>query len=119
MFKLSKFITSSNNSYLPVTNVIINQQIRNIVRPRKGPDQPRAKSKRFFVRQPSNHDPEEIKTFKTDMMHYKTSIKSLHQLFETEAKFLGKFSQKARSDKDAELHKENQLSQMNEYAMLF
>jgi hypothetical protein len=89
-------------------------QIRTAKYARKPVGAPRAKSKRFYVREYIEKDKEEQEFIKPLINGYKAQMRSLYLLFQTEKKFTSESSQVGRLEIEALKKRELALLEKNE-----
>lgn len=95
------------------SSIFLNQ-IRTAKYARKPVGAPRAKSKRFYVREYVEKDKEEQEFIKPLINSYKAQMRSLYLLFQTEKKFMSESSQVGRLESEALKKRELTLLEKNE-----
>jgi hypothetical protein len=106
------FKKALSNLCLTESTALLNQQTRSM-RVRKPPWVERAKSKRFWVPPLKQEDSDQKAYMKPIHDNYKTQMRSIYQLFKTEAKFSDKESLIAKEEKKLLEEKEKKLLEMN------
>jgi len=106
------FKKAFSNLCLSESTALLSQQTRSM-RMRKPPWIERAKSKRFWVPPLKQQDPDEKAYMKPILDNYKTHMRSIYQLFKTEAKFSDKESLIAKEEQKLLADREQKLLEIN------